>query len=69
LSAEQNVAGKFLFKLATYTLLAVIGIAFALNILLPGFGLVFFERVADRMDTWVLLGLCLLAGIYMARRN
>jgi hypothetical protein len=63
------MAGKFLFKMATYVLLAVIGLAFALNVLLPGFGPFFFERVGNRMDTWLLIGICLLAGIYMARRD
>ena len=63
------MAGKFLFKMATCTLLAVIGVAFALNLLLPGFGPLFFERVGDRMDTWILISICLLAGIYMARRD
>jgi hypothetical protein len=63
------MAGKFLFKMATYLLLAVIGLAFALNVLLPGFGPLFFERVGNRMDTWFLMGICLLAGIYMVRRD
>lgn len=69
LGRNRSVAGKFFFKMATYTLLVVIAVAFALNVLLPGFGSLFFERVGDRMDTLLLLGLCLLAGIYMARRD
>ena len=63
------MAGKFFFKMATYTLLAVIAVAVALNVLVPGFGPVFFEKMSDRMDIWILLGACLLAGTYMARRG
>jgi hypothetical protein len=54
------MTGKWLFRMAAYTLLAVIGVAFVQTSSCRASDHLFFERVAGRMDMWVILDL--LAG-------
>jgi RsiW-degrading membrane proteinase PrsW (M82 family) len=57
------------FKFSVCVLLATIGLAFAYNLLVPGFGLLFFERLAfEKMDMLLVLGAALIGGIYMMKR-
>ena len=61
--------GILLFKFSVCVLLATIGLAFACNLLVDGFGPVFFQRLAlEKMDMLLVMGAALIGGVYMMKR-
>lgn len=61
--------GKFLFKMALWFLLFVIALALILTAALPGFSKAFFTNVSGTMETWIVIGACILLGIYMMKSD
>ncbi len=55
--------------MALWFLLFVIALALILTAALPGFSKAFFTNVSGTMETWIVIGACILLGIYMMKSD